>query len=143
MTRFTSLVTRSLATLLIAGGTMSMNSQTQDDAIIVSVPFPFTVGTQTVAPGTYRFSAGSSPFLLSMVNVRTGDMQMFTVHPERQRATEERGHLTFGRFADRSVLNEVHFPGTNEWSELVQPRRVQRMEAKQHTSDSAVAMAQP
>ncbi len=143
MTRFTSLVTLSLAALLIAGGTMTMNGQTRDAAITVSVPFPFTVGTQSMRPGTYRFSPGSTPFLLSVFNVKTGDMQMFTVHPERQRSTEQRGHLLFGRFADRSVLNEVHFPGTDEWSELVQPRRSARMEAKQRPTDNAVAMAQP
>ena len=128
MNRFRSLITRSLITLLIGSGALAMNLNAQSDAITVSVPFPFTVGTQSLAPGTYQFSLSSSRFLLSVTNVKTGDSEMFDVHPDQQRASERRGRLTFRKTEGRSVLNEVHFPGTNLFSELIQPRPDARME---------------
>lgn len=141
MMRFT-LVARSLAALLIASGSLVMNGQTIGDAIKVDVPFAFTVGTQSMAPGTYLFSVDSGPFLLSVVNIKTGAVRMFTVHPERDKTIEDTGHLIFDKFADRHVLNEIHFRGSDEWSELTPLRDRSRMEASSATQpDHAVVMA--
>lgn len=141
MTRFTSLFGKSLLALLIAGGAaLPTSMQAQDDAITVSVPFPFTVGTQSIAPGTYRFRLVSSQFLLSVTNVKTGHEELFAVHPDRQRSVQVRGGLTFGNSAGRSILNEVHFPGTDTFSEVIE-RRASRLEAKRSTPQNSVAVA--
>lgn len=143
MTKFTSLVVTSLATLLIGSATLAINLQAQsDDAITVRVPFSFTVGTQSIAPGTYRFSLLSSQFLLSAVNVKTGDMEMFDVRPEQQRAVDQHGRLVFRNTEGSSVLNEVHFPGTGLFSEVIQRRDDRRLEAKRSSTDSSISVAQ-
>lgn len=141
MTRFTSLFGKSLFALLIASGTFATNMQAQDDAITVSVPFPFTVGSQSIAPGTYQFSLTSSQFLLSITDLKTGHVEMFTVRPERQGTTEERGRLSFGNAASGKVLNEVHFPGTYTFSELNQ-RRAKRIEARRSSTADSESVAQ-
>lgn len=131
MTRFTSLVTRSLVALLIAGGALTMNAQEPNDAITVAVPFAFTAGGEGFTPGTYRFSLLSSQFLLSVTNVKTNDTEMFDVRPERQRTLEQHGRLVFRDSADRGVLDEVHFPGTDLFSQVLhrRPGKIRNMQA--------------
>jgi hypothetical protein len=131
MTKFTSLVVTSLVTLLIDSATLAPNLQAQgDDAITLRVPFSFTVGTESIAPGTYQFSLLSSQFLLSVVNVKTGDTEIFTVRPERQRVPDQHGRLVFRNSEGSSVLNEVHFPGAGLFSEVIQRRDDRRLETK-------------
>jgi hypothetical protein len=142
MTRFTSFVVKSLVTLLIGSGTLATNLQAQSGAITVSVPFPFIVGTQTIAPGTYQFSLLSTHFLLSVLNVKTGHTEIFTVRPERQRVPERHGCVVFGNSEGSSVLNEVHFPGTGLFSEVIQRHDVPRIEAKRTSTDHSISMAQ-
>jgi hypothetical protein len=125
MTRLASLFVQSLFAILIGGGILPSNLQAQNDGITVSVPFAFTVGSQSIAPGTYQFSlnsghVGSIGFLLSITNLKTGAMQVFDVLPERQFAIEERGRLTFRTSAGRPMLATVHFPGSDTFSEVVQ-----------------------
>lgn len=119
MKRLTSVAAKSILALLLASGLLATNLQAQDDAIIVKVPFSFTAGRQRIAPGTYLFSLLSDQFLLSITNEKTGDMEVFEVHPERQSTLEKRGHLTFQRSGDCRALNEVHFPGRETFSELI------------------------
>ena len=142
MTRFTSLVAKSLITLLIGSGTFAANLHAQSDAMIVSVPFPFIMGTQFVPPGTYRFTLVSSSFLLSVRDVKTGHEQLFPVRPVQQRALEQHGRLLFHNSEGCSVLNEVHFPGTVIFSEMIQRRAAGRIEAKGSSADSSMSVAQ-
>lgn len=142
MTRFTSLVVKSLVTLLIGSGTLATNLQAQSGAITVSVPFPFIVGAQSIAPGTYQFSLLSSQFLLSVVNVKTGDREIFSVHPEQQRADDQHGLLVFRNSEGCSVLREVHFPDKSEFSEVIQRHGAGRIEAKRSSTDSSISIAQ-
>jgi hypothetical protein len=143
MTKFTSLVVTSLATLLIGSATLATNMQAQnDDAITLRVPFSFTVGEQSIAPGTYQFSLLSNHFLLSVLNVKTGDTQIFTVRPELQRAPDQRGRLVFRNSEGSSVLNEVHFPGTGLYSEVIERRDDRRIEAKRSSTGDSITVAQ-
>jgi hypothetical protein len=143
MTRFTSLIVKSLVTLLIGSAMLATNLQAQsDDAITVRVPFSFTVGTQSIAPGTYQFSLLSSQFLLSVVNVKTGDGKMFSVHPEQERVVDQHGLLVFRNTEGSSVLNEIHFPGTKMFSEVIQRRGAGRIEAKGSSNGSSISIAQ-
>jgi hypothetical protein len=143
MTKFTSLVVTSLVTLLIDSTTLATNLQAQnDDAITIRVPFSFTVGTQSIAPGTYRFSLVSSQFLLSVVNIKTGDMNLFVVRPEQQRAVDQHARLVFRNTEGSSVLNEVHFSGTSRFSEVVQLHGDGRIEAKKSRAEGSITVAQ-
>jgi hypothetical protein len=143
MKRTTSLVLRWLVAILIGSGTLAMNLQAQSDlAMTVSIPFPYTVGTQSIAPGTYQFSLVSNQFLLSVLNVKTGSKEMFRVQPEQQLAFDPHGHLIFRKSEGRSVLNEVHFPGTDMFSEVVQRHSVGRIEAKGPSTSNSMSMAQ-
>jgi hypothetical protein len=143
MTKFTSLVVTSLVTLLIGSATLAPNLQAQgNDAITFRVPFSFTVGTQSIAPGTYQFSLLSNQFLLSVLNVKTGHKEIFTVRPERQRAPDQLGRLVFRNSEGSSVLYEVHFPGTGLSSEVIQRRDDRRLETKRSSSDSSISVAQ-
>jgi hypothetical protein len=124
MKRFLASFIKSMVIVLVFFGPLAANLQAQSDAITVRVPFPFTVGAQTIAAGAYQFSLvssglGSDEFLLSMLNIKTGDAEMFAVHPEQQPAFEQQGHLNFRNSANGKVLTEVHFPGTDTFSELI------------------------
>ncbi len=143
MTRLSSLVIQSLVTVLIGGATLTNNLQAQiDDSITVRVPFRFTVGTETIAPGTYQFSLPYDHFLLSVINVKTGGREMFPVLPERQRGVEQRGHLLFHDSEETHVLNEIYFPGTDSFSEVVERRGPGRMEAKKSSTGNSTCLAQ-
>lgn len=143
MKRITSLIVQSLIAILIGAGALAGNLQAQSDSgMIVSIPFPFTVGTQTIAPGTYKFSLVSGQFLLSVLNVKTGSQEMFRVHPEQQSALEPHGHLIFRNSEDRSVLNEVHFPSTDTFSEIIERPSAGRLEAKGSSTSNAISVGQ-
>jgi hypothetical protein len=143
MSKFKSFVVPSLVTLLMSSATLATNLHAQnDDAITVRVPFSFTVGTQSIAPGTYQFSLNYSQFLLSVFNVKTGDREMFNVHPEPQRGTEQRGRVVFRNDEQSTILNEVHFPGTELFSEVIQRHGAGRIEAKRSSTDDLISIAQ-
>lgn len=130
-----------LVTILIGGATLATNLQAQSDPITLHIPFPFTLGEQNIAPGTYEFSLESNQFLLSVLDVRTGKLKIFEVHPEQQRAIEQHGRLVFSDSIDGSVLNEVHFPGTSIFSEVIYRRHADRASAKKMPPDDSVVVA--
>jgi hypothetical protein len=143
MKLITSSVVRSLATVLIGCGTLAGNLQAQSDSsVTVSVPFPFTVGTQSIAPGTYQFRLLSSQFLLSVLNVKTGAREMFAVHPERQSAFEQQGRAVFHSSEGRSALSQIYFPGSDTFSEVSQRHEARRLEAKRSSTDNTISVAQ-
>lgn len=138
-----SLVVKSLVTILIGGGTLAMNLQAQTDpGMTVSIPFPFTVGTQNIAPGTYRFSESSDPFLLSVCNVQTGHEELFLLFPEQRGTFEPRGRLVFRTSEGSSILNKVQFPGSDQFSEVIQRHRGGRIEAARSSTGNSMSVAQ-
>lgn len=142
MQRITARIIQSLVPILIGSGVLAINLHAQEDsAVIVNIPFPFTVGTQNVAPGTYQFNLISSQFILSVRNVKTGDKEMFDVRPEQQSTLEQHGRVVFRKSAGRSVLNEVHFPDADTFSELIPRRRIENIEAKKSAPADAVSVA--
>jgi hypothetical protein len=139
MKRITSLVIQSLVTILIGGGILAGNLQAQTDlAMTVSIPFPFTVGTQSIAPGTYQFSLISSQFLLSVLNVKTGDKNVFPMRPGQQHAFESHGRLIFRNSDGCSTLSEIYFPGTDRFSEVSQRHSIGRP-----STGNSISMARP
>lgn len=142
MKRITSLVVKSLVTILIGSGALAANLRAQTDlAMTARIPFTFTVGTESIPAGTYRFSLESSPFLLSIVDVKTGDKKLFPVRPDQQRESESHGRLIFRESDGGSVLNQVHFLGTRMFPEVIQGRDRGRMEAKK-SSAGTITVAQ-
>ena len=138
-----SSVVRSLVILLIGCGTLAASLQAQfDSSVTVRVPFPFTVGTQTIPAGTYQFSLLSSQFLLSVLNVKTGEQEMFSVHPERQRAIAPQGRIVFHNSEGSSVLSQIYFPGSYTFSEINQRHDARRLEAKKSSTDTSISVAQ-
>jgi hypothetical protein len=141
MTRPTSLIAKSLLTLLMASGTLATNLQAQSGAVTVSVPFPFTVDRQTLAPGTYRFSLEFDSFVLSVFDVQTSHEKLFLVRPVFQPAVEQRGRLVFRSSEGYRALNEVHFPGSETFLEVVRRHRGERIEAKKSSPGSLISAA--
>ncbi|UWZ83629.1 hypothetical protein [Occallatibacter riparius] len=135
MTR--SFFAKSMFAIAIAGAAISPSMQAQNDAVTVTVPFQFAMGTQSIAPGTYQFSLTSSQYVLSVVNLKTGHAEIFNVRPERRSETEKRGNLIFRNSSGGRVLSEVHFPGTDTFSEVIERRQSARTEtARSATSNS-------
>ena len=142
MTRFRSLLIRSLVTLLTGSAAFATHLQAQSDVMTVWVPFRFTAGTTTLAPGTYEFNLPSDQFLLSVVNVKTGATKLFAVRPERQAGEERHGHLVFRDADGGKVLNEIHFPGTGIFSEVLRRGEARTMEAKKSSTVHSNVVAQ-
>ena len=141
MNRIRSLVTR---VLILAGcGTLAFNLHAQtESAVTVSVPIPFTVGTRSIAPGTYQFSLVSSSFLLSVRDVKTGNREMFMVRPEKEHSTPVRGRLIFQNCDVHCALDQIHFPGGDTFTQLIQPRGADRLEAKKSSPGASISVAQ-
>lgn len=143
MARRTALAAGSLLALLMAGGTLAHPLHAQsDEEITVRIPFPFAVGAHALAPGTYQFSLPSTSFMLSVLNVKTGVVEMFNVRPEHQRTIEEKGRLVFRNDQDASVLNEIHFPGTSVFSEVIDRRDPGTMVARRTSPEGSITIAQ-
>ena len=143
MKRISSLIAKSLMSILIGCGTLAINLQAQSDlAMTASIPFPFTVGTHRMAPGTYEFSLVSSQFLVSLVNVKTGHRELFPVRPGQQLAVEQRGRLKFRNSEARSVLGEIHFPGTDRFSEVDQRHGIGSFKTKSSPAAETMSVAQ-
>jgi hypothetical protein len=143
MKRISLFLVKTLATILICGGSVAINLQAQDDtAMTVSIPFAFTVGRQNIAPGTYQFKLGSDPFLLSVRNVKSGHEEIFPVRPEQPRPFEPRERLIFRNSEGCRALNEVRFPGTGAFMEVIQRHGNERVEAKGSSTGNSVSVAQ-
>lgn len=142
MKRMSSIIVGSLVAVLIAGGAFAVKLHAQNGlGVVFSVPFAFTADGRDIAAGTYELNLASNKFMMSIRNVETGDMQVFTVHPEEQRAIDSHGRLVFHSCGGHMDLTEFHVPGTNLFSETIPPRRLQNMEAKACHAPDSVTMA--
>ena len=142
MKRMSSIIVNSLVAVLITGGTSMAKVHAQNSpGIVFSVPFTFTADGRNIAAGTYELNLVSDKFMMSIRNVETGEMQVFTVHPEEQRAIESLGRLIFQSCGGHMDLTEFHVPGTKLYSETIQPRRLKNMEAKACPAPDFVTLA--
>jgi hypothetical protein len=142
MKRISSIIGRSLVAVLVMSGTFAAKSQAQNsEGVVFSVPFAFAADGHNIAAGTYELSSFSNNFMISIRNVETGETQVFTVHPEQQRATDSKARLIFRKCEGRMDLTEFHVPGTNVFSEAMPPRRLKNMEAKACPASDFVTLA--
>jgi hypothetical protein len=142
MKRIHSTIVGSLFAILIMGGPFAARLHAQDDlGVVFSVPFAFSVDGHTITAGNYKFNLDSSQYLMSIRNLKTGDLQIFSVHPEQERAIGSRGHLVFNGCGDYRYLTEFHIPGTNLYSMTMTPGRVKNAEAKACPTSDSVFLA--
>jgi hypothetical protein len=142
MKRISLCVVESLVAILILSGPLAINLQAESGVpMTVSIPFPFTVGSHSIAPGTYQFALGSDDYLLSVRNAQTGHEEIFPVRPEQPRGFEAQGRLLFGNSGGCRALNEVRFPGTSTF-EVIQGHGAGRIKAKGSSMGNAVSVAQ-
>jgi hypothetical protein len=142
MKRFTSIVTGSCFAVLIACGGCApkLKAQTEPGAIF-SVPFSFTTDGHRVAAGTYEVRRLSSPFMISISNLETGEKQIFTARPEHQPNLPSKGQLVFHRCGQSNELTEFHIQGKELYSVLIAPRRGPNSEFKSCSSPDTMTIA--
>lgn len=142
MKRITSIVTGSFFAVLIACGGCAPKVKAQADAgAVFSVPFAFTADGHTVAAGTYEVRRLSTPFLISIRNVDTGEKQIFSVRPEQQRKDPATGLLIFHRCGPSADLTEFHLPGTNLYSAAISPHHGKNSETETCSPDETMTVA--
>jgi len=139
MKRISSLVVKSLIAAVVVTAPAALTLQAQSNLkITATIPFSFIVGTRSITPGSYQFSLMGSPFLLSVLNVKTGHQELFSVHPGSQQAFESNGCLTFQNSNSSSVLTDLHFPGRDALTQVNGPHDVRapqkRLCSKNETS---------
>lgn len=142
MKRMSSIIVGSLVAVLTMSGTFVAKAHAQDGpGVIFSVPFAFTADGRNIDAGTYELNLISNKFMMSIRNLETGDMQIFSVHPEEQRAIDSKGRLIFHSCGGRLDLAEFHVPGSNLFSETMRPQRRKNMEARACPTPDLVALA--
>ena len=141
MKRMIAMLVKPLVITLIGSSLFAPGMQAQSDtAMTFSVPFPFTVGSQTIPPGTYQLSLVSNPFHLSVVDVRHGHRELFSVRPEQQCAVESQGRLLFRKSGSRRLLYEIHFPGSNMFTEVIQRDDVEKNIASHDSTGTSTSL---
>jgi hypothetical protein len=108
---------------------------------IFTVPFTFTAEGHEIEPGTYEIRRDFSQFLMSIVNVKTGEKQLFSVRPETRAAIPEKGLLVFRGCGNRKTLSEFHVRGANLFSAAVEPGRRETPEMERCSRVDAVTIA--
>jgi hypothetical protein len=142
MKRIHSIIAGSLFAILIMGSPFAERLHAQDGlGVVFSVPFAFSVDGHNITAGTYKLNLVSSQYLMSIRNLKTGDLEIFSVHPEQEHAIESRGHLVFNGCGDHRYLTEFHIPGTNLYSSTMTPGRVKNAEAKACPTTDSVFLA--
>jgi hypothetical protein len=142
MKRMSSIIVGSWVAVLLVGGTFAAKVHAQDGpGVVFSVPFAFTTDGHNIAAGNYELNLVSNEFLMSIRNLKTGELQLFSVHPDQARPIEERGRLIFEGCGDHRYLAEFHIPGTNVYSTAMTPNRVKNAEAKACPATGFVTLA--
>ena len=142
MKRIHSIIVKSLFAILIMGSASAARLHAQDDpGVVFNVPFAFSVDGHAITAGNYQLNLVSSQYLMSIRNLKTGDLQVFSVHPEQERAIEAHGRLVFNGCGDHRYLTEFHIPGTNLYSNMITPSRVRNAEAKACPATDSIFLA--
>jgi hypothetical protein len=143
MKRIRLLVVKSLITAVVVTGPVALTLKAQSNVeITATIPFPFIVGTRSMTPGSYQFSMMGSPFLLSVLNVKTGHQELFPVHPGSQQDFESNGCVTFQKSNSSSVLTDVHFPSTDALIQVNGPRDVQGSQTRLCAKSEPLSLVQ-
>jgi hypothetical protein len=92
--KFTSTFAKLILVAVSMSSMLALGTQTATaQAIIVTTPFAFSVGSQSYPAGTYQFTRLSEWFL-SIRNVKVGGERFFAVRPEEKVPLRSHGGLT-------------------------------------------------
>jgi len=142
MKHIRSIIVGSLFAILIMGGTFAARLHAQDGpGIIFTVPFAFSADGKNIPAGTYELNLVSNKFMMSIRNLETGELQVFSVYPDQEQRIESHGRLVFHGCGDRKDLAEFHIPGTSIYSKTITLRREKILEAKACPSNESVSVA--
>jgi len=121
---------------MLASGTQTATAQ----AITVTTPFAFSVGSQSYPAGTYQFTR-LSEWSLSIRDVKGGGERFFAVRPQEKLPLRSQGGLTFSNSEGHRNLQAVYVPGTDSGAKLLyHDARSQR--AKSDTSLASTASSE-
>lgn len=138
MKRIASIAYQSLLALLIGSVATTTLEAQYDPRVTVHIPFAFTAGGQNMEAGVYVVEQFSGSYLLSFVDVKTGQRRLLAMNPGRQQTGEEHGQLVFLDCGGRSVLSEVHIPGSDMSSKL---RDLKHSDAKSCAASTRTSIA--
>jgi hypothetical protein len=118
--KFSSTFAKLILAAVSISGMLALGTQTAAaQAIIVTTPFAFSVGSQCYPAGRYQFTLLSEWFL-SIRNVNGGGEKFFTVRPEENGPLGLHGGLTFRNSEGHKNLQVVHVPGRDRAAALLQ-----------------------
>ncbi|HEY4357033.1 MAG TPA: hypothetical protein VGN16_14890 [Acidobacteriaceae bacterium] len=138
MKRIRSLVVKLFVAAAIVAGPLALTLQAQNNLeITATIPFPFIMGTWSIAPGSYQFTLTGNPLLLSVRNVKTGHHELFPVHPGSEPVRESKGYLTFQKSDTSNVLTVLHFPGNDGVTQVNRPHSVRGSQTKLSSKSEA------
>ena len=142
MKRMSSIIASSLAGILVLSGTFAVKLHAQGGpGVVFNVPFAFSLDGHNIDAGNYMLNLVSDQYLLSIRNLKTGQLQFFRVEPEQQRAVEERGKLVFRGCQNHRYLAEFHIPDSDTYSVTSTPERLKKAEAQACSSRDSVFLA--
>jgi hypothetical protein len=143
MKRMSSIIARSLVAILVVGGAFAVNLHAQGGpGVDFDVPFAFSLNGHNIEAGNYKLNLVSDQYLLSIRNLKTGQLQFFGVVPEQQRAIEEHGRLVFSGCENHRYLAEFHIPGSDTYSVTSTPESLKKAGAKACSSRDSVFLAE-
>ncbi|NUQ26978.1 MAG: hypothetical protein HOQ35_00445 [Acidobacteriaceae bacterium] len=138
MKRLVSIACQSLLALLLGSVETTTLEAEYDPGVTVRSPFAFTAGGQNMEAGVYVIEQSSERYVLSFVDVKTGQRRLLAMNPGRQQTGEQHGQLIFLDCGGRSVLTEVHIPGSDMSSKL---RDLMHSDAKSCSSTTRTSIA--
>lgn len=115
-------------------------------AYIVSIPFAFVMGDQTMSPGEYvvQLAPGSALadenfYIMSLRNRNGHDYKAVATGVALPAASVTGPQLAFQRYGNRAFLTALRTPGL-EIGMLISKAQVQREIAKQHQEQEVVTL---
>lgn len=138
--KFVITYTKSILAVVITSGILALGTQTASaQAIIVTMPFAFSAGSQLYPAGTYQFTVKYESSLLSIRNVNGGGEKFFMVRPEVNKPLRPHSGLIFDHSDGSNNLQAVRLPGTDRVAELTQQKSISN--EKNHISLAATKMS--
>lgn len=101
-----SLIVRTLVTLTLSAA-LSPVALLAQDQLNAKIPFAFTAGAKSFAPGDYSVHQLNNGHVLLIQNQKDGTAVMTTVMPGEQSKKAGTSVITFKRYGDRYFLSEV------------------------------------
>jgi hypothetical protein len=139
MTRRSAILANILLSLPMAGGLLGAapSASAQNNQLVATIPFAFTVGDHHLAAGSYSVERVSN-YALAVRNNKTNHGVFLAVRGEDGRGIASRGRLVFERAGGGMYLTEAWFAGTDKQLDAVSKPQRDRDYAKQNSPATRV-----